>query len=244
MPAYAIGDIHGRLDELERLHALIAADRAGPGEARAPVVHIGDLCDRGRETRGVFAFILDGLARGAPWLVVKGNHEAMMSDLLEAEPGSDEEREARLRWLHPGNGGLETLASYGVGLHGAGPIAERARAAIPAAHRAFIRLLPSHIALDGLFFVHAGIRPGVPLDAQSEADMLWIRGPFLYDTSDHGALIVHGHTPVEEVTHYGNRVNLDTGAGYGRPASAVAIEGREVWELSDAGRRPVVPLAG
>ena len=85
------------------------------------------------------------------------------------------------------------------------------------------------------------IRPGVPLDAQAEDDLLWIRRPFLDDPRDHGALVVHGHTPVDRVTHYGNRLNIDTGAGYGRTLSAVVIEGDRVWLLGPGGRQPVLP---
>jgi serine/threonine protein phosphatase 1 len=91
-------------------------------------------------------------------------------------------------------------------------------------------------------FVHAGIRPGVALDAQDEDDLIWIRGDFLHDTRDHGALIVHGHTPVARVELHPNRLALDTGAAYGGPLSAVAIEGRAVYLLTDQGRVPVRPM--
>lgn len=90
--------------------------------------------------------------------------------------------------------------------------------------------------------MHAGIRPpGVALEDQTEDDLTWIRGgEFHKDMSDHGPLIVHGHTPVDEVTHYGNRLNLDTGAAYGKALSAVVIEGREAWLLThEGGRQPV-----
>ena len=81
----------------------------------------------------------------------------------------------------------------------------------------------------------------MPLDAQAEDELLWIRRPFLDDPRDHGALVVHGHTPVDRVTHYGNRLNIDTGAGYGRTLSAVVIEGDRVWLLGPGGRQPVLP---
>jgi serine/threonine protein phosphatase 1 len=82
----------------------------------------------------------------------------------------------------------------------------------------------------------------VPLDQQRDEDLLWIRDPFLYSTTDHGPLIVHGHTPVDTVTHYGNRLAIDAGAGYGRALSAVAIEGRRAWLLTEGGRVPVDPV--
>jgi serine/threonine protein phosphatase 1 len=113
--------------------------------------------------------------------------------------------------------------------------------AVPEAHRRFVRDLALMHRVGGIVFVHAGLRPGVPLDQQAEDDLLWIRREFLEDTRDHGGLVVHGHTPVDAVTHYGNRLNLDTGAGYGRPLSVVVIEDGAVWQLTKAGRVAVRP---
>ncbi len=112
---------------------------------------------------------------------------------------------------------------------------------MPAHHRAFLAGLPCNHRAPGLFFAHAGIRPGVPLDRQTEDDLCWIRGPFIDDPRDHGALIVHGHTPVDRVTHYCNRVNIDTGAGHGRALSVIVIEDGEVLELLPGGCRRIVP---
>jgi len=234
MRCYAIGDIHGHRAKLEQAHRLIRADRVRTHDAKAPVVHVGDLCDRGPDTRGVLDFLLAGRDRGEPWVVLKGNHDAMMADFLDGAPGT--------AWLMEPNGGRATLASYGVsGLSvlRRDTLREAARARIPARHIAFLHALPASFRLDDLFFCHAGIRPGIPLDAQREEDLLWIREPFLSSTADHGALIVHGHTPVERVTHYGNRLAIDTGAGFGGPLSAVAIEGRNAWLLTEGGRVPV-----
>jgi serine/threonine protein phosphatase 1 len=114
---------------------------------------------------------------------------------------------------------------------------------VPEAHLAFLRGLPRQFAHEDCLCVHAGIRPGVPLDAQDPEDLIWIRGPFLKDWRDHGPLIVHGHTPVERVEHHGNRLAIDTGAGYGGPVSAVAVEGRAAFLLTNAGRVPLRPLA-
>mgnify|MGYP001766801930 CR=1 FL=1 len=97
------------------------------------------------------------------------------------------------------------------------------------------RLQPYSL-IGAVLFAHAGIRPGIDLHAQTEDDLLWIRREFLEDTRDHGALVVHGHTPVDAVTHYGNRVNIDTGAGYGDALSAIAIEDGNVWVLTAKGR--------
>jgi serine/threonine protein phosphatase 1 len=124
------------------------------------------------------------------------------------------------------------------------PVHADAVAAVPAAHRAFLAGLPLMHRAGDVLFVHAGIRPGVPLDAQAEDDLLWIREGFLDDPRDHGALVVHGHTAVTAPEHHGNRVNIDTRAGYGGALTAVAIEGRAVFVLGPGGRRPLLPAWG
>lgn len=244
MRTYAIGDIHGQRDKLEAAHARIAADRIEHGAADAPVIHIGDLVDRGPDSRGVIEFLLHGLARGEPWVVLKGNHDRMFAGFLEDPDSHDPGLREGLHWIDPRLGGGATLASYGVA--GAGErmlldLHDEALAAVPAAHASFLRRLPAYHLRDGVAYVHAGIRPGVPLGQQSEDDLLWIRRTFLDDPRDHGVLVVHGHTPVDAVTHYGNRLNIDTGAGYGRALSVVVIEDGRVWQLGPRGREPVVP---
>lgn len=112
---------------------------------------------------------------------------------------------------------------------------------VPASHLAYLAALPTHHLRGACLFVHAGVRPGIDLHDQTEDDLLWIRTDFLDDTRDHGALVVHGHTPVDRVTHYGNRLNLDTGAGYGKAMSAVVIEGADVFRLTPKGRERVKP---
>jgi len=244
MRAYAIGDIHGYLGELERAHALIAEDRARSGDRAAPVIHIGDLCDRGPDTMGVIDFLLAGIGRGEPWRTVKGNHDRMMERFLEDEPRHDPHLVVGMHWLHPRLGGIETLASYGIAIgedERMTHLHRRVREAVPEAHRAFLSALPCHIEVGDLLFVHAGIRPGVPLAEQTEDDLLWIREPFLSSKADHGWLVVHGHTPSEVVEHHGNRLGIDTGAGFGKPLVPVVIEGRDVWALTEAGRVAVIP---
>ncbi len=244
MPIYAIGDIHGHRDKLEQVHALIADDRAREGLADAKVVHVGDLCDRGPDTRGVIDFLMAGQARGEPWLVLKGNHDRMMEMFLEDYPRQDSYLMMGWDWFHEGIGGIETLTSYGIEPGEKERIFEfhaRARDAVPEAHRAFVAGLLTSFETDEQIFVHAGIRPGIPLAEQSETDLLWIRHEFHDDKRDHGKLVVHGHTPIKAVIHYGNRVNLDTGAGYGKAVSAVVIEGRDVWLLTDQGRVRIAP---
>lgn len=242
MLTYAIGDIHGRLDKLRAVHALIAEDRRRAGAAAAEVVHLGDLVDRGPESAGVIEFLRDGIARGERWKVLRGNHDRMFLDFLDG--GDLSGGWSGADWLRPSFGGTETLASYGVAARGGQPerLREQALARVPQAHRDFLGALPLWHRAGAAVFVHAGIRPGVPMELQTEEDLIWIRAPFLFDQSDHGALIVHGHTPEDEVTHHGNRLAVDTGAGYGRALSAVAVEGWRAWLITRDGRVPLTPV--
>lgn len=238
MHLYAIGDIHGQLGLLKAAHDLIAADiaRHGPG----PVIHVGDLVDRGPDSRGVIDFLINGIAEGRDWLVLKGNHDRMFTRFLTDPWGPEPGLRAELSWLHPRLGGADTLRSYGVRNAGDRPVESvhaEALAAVPPAHLAFLTDRPPlHLAGD-CAFVHAGIRPGVALSDQTETDLVWIREPFLSETASFGPLIVHGHTALDQATHYGNRLNLDSGAAYGGPLSAVVIEGREAALLTPQGRR-------
>lgn len=239
MRTYAIGDIHGHLDLLKAAHALIAADRAAIGDTEAPVVHIGDLVDRGPDSNGVVEYLLQGQAAGTPWVVLKGNHDRLFTLFMADPAGRDPRLRADLAWLHPRLGGGATLASYGLHAPADRPLAQvhaEAQEAVPAGHLGFLRTLPTYFLRGDVLFVHAGVRPGIDLRQQTEDDLLWIRHEFLEDSRDHGALVVHGHTALTEPTHYGNRLNLDSGAAYGGPLTAVVIEGREVWHLTDAGR--------
>jgi serine/threonine protein phosphatase 1 len=240
MHLYAIGDIHGHLGLLKAAHDLIADDiaRHGPG----PAIHVGDLVDRGPDSRGVIDFLIEGLGQGRDWVVLKGNHDRMFTRFLanpwEPEPGL----RAEFNWLHPRLGGGDTLRSYGVANAGDRPVDKvhaQATAAVPANHLAFLAGCPTLYRAEDCAFVHAGIRPGVALEDQTETDLVWIRDPFLMETASHGPLIVHGHTAIDAATHYGNRLNLDSGAAYGGPLSAVVIEGREAALLTPQGRQRV-----
>ncbi len=149
-----------------------------------------------------------------------------------------------LTWLHPRLGGVETLASYGVEDAGRRPILDvhaDAVAAVPDVHTRFLNDLPLYHETEELIFVHAGIRPGIPMRQQTEHDLIWIRDGFLEDDTDHGKLVVHGHTALEEPTHFGNRIDLDSGAGYFRPLTAAVFEGRTCWILTDTGRVLLLP---
>jgi serine/threonine protein phosphatase 1 len=241
MRTYAIGDIHGQLGKLQAAHGLIAADGAGPEDV---VVHVGDLVDRGPDSRGVIDWLMAGQADGRPWVVLKGNHDRMFTGFVGNAAHVDAGLRADLSYLHPKIGGGATLASYGM-LNAAdrplGPVWAEVQEAVPPAHVAWLSELPIRFARDEALFVHAGIDPDVALEDQVEDRLLWIREPFLSDKRDHGPLIVHGHTVVDRATHYGNRLNIDSGAAYGGPLSAVVIEGRAAWLLTPEGRQPILP---
>ena len=244
MITYAIGDIHGHLDLLKQQHDLIADDMARHGAA--PIVHVGDLVDRGPDSRGVVEYLRSGVAAGRDWVVIKGNHDRMLTGYLADRRWHDPGLRPNLSWLHPRIGGAATLASYGVRNAADRPLAPlhaEAVAAVPLAHRAFLEGLPTSLRRGAAIFVHAGIRPGIAVERQDETDLVWIRTAFLEDTRDHGALIVHGHTAIDQPTHYGNRLNLDSGAAYGGPLSSVVIEGREAFHLTRAGRVRLRPVS-
>jgi len=239
-PLYAIGDIHGQLTELHRVLGLIEAD-GGPD---ANVVFLGDYTDRGPDSRGVLDLLIEGRDGGRNWSFIKGNHDRMFEWFMQDYPKHEAYLPIDLTWLHPRLGGDTTLASYGLEFTGQSrmlSVHAEALQTVPQSHLDFLRTLPLTYQTDDLFFSHAGIRPGVPLADQDEEDLIWIRKEFHTDPRIHPKLIIHGHTPVKVATHYGNRINLDTGAGYGKPLSVAVFEGRQCWLLSDAGRLALTP---
>lgn len=239
-PIYAVGDIHGQADALDRALGLIAAD----GGPRARIVFLGDLVDRGPDSRGVIERLIGGRARGRPWQVILGNHDRLFLDFLDGGALHHPRIRSGLLWTDPRLGGIDTLASYGVAAGpGADPAALRLAAleAVPGPHVDFLRGLPLTVVHDDLLFVHAGIRPGVPLAAQDPDDLIWIREPFLDWRDPHPWLVVHGHTALQHPEHAGNRVNLDGGAGWGRTLHPAVFEGRDCWLLTDTGRVRLTP---
>lgn len=228
---YAVGDIHGQLDMLRGVHAAILADlEASPCESWA-TLHIGDYVDRGPDSRGVIEYLVARAEAGAPDINLLGNHDRMFRRFLEKPGGRDPMLRRELHWLHPRLGGLATLRSYGletpeeIGWEDEALWRAPAKAAVPAAHLAFLAGLRDCFHWGGWFFAHAGVSPGLSLAMQDEDDLIWIREPFLKSRRDHGAVVVHGHTPVEEVEDHGNRIAIDTGAGYGGPLTCLVLEG-------------------
>lgn len=212
---YAIGDIHGCADQLRMLHTLIADDLAARPIAGPLLIHIGDYVDRGQYSAAVVALLSAGPPiPGLSTINLLGNHEHTM---LEALAG---ERAAGTDWLY--QGGRSTLESYG--LDPDGP-REAWADGVPASHRAWMRHLPLWHCEGGYLFVHAGIRPGIPLEDQSISDLLRIRQPFLYTDQPFDAVVVHGHTPERWLSVRHNRIGIDTGAVFGGPLTCLVLEG-------------------
>ncbi len=234
-PIYVIGDIHGHLDKLERALTLVEAD----GGADAHIVFLGDYVDRGPDSKAVIDRLIAGKDAGRNWIFLKGNHDRMFEWFLEDFPREDPHLPVELYYLQDRIGGPQTLASYGVD---AGPrdrkwdVHQQARIAVPPEHVAFLQGLRSYYAHGPLLFVHAGIRPGVPLGEQSDHDLMWIRQGFLEYQEPHPWLVVHGHTALETPTHFGNRIDLDGGAAYGRTLVPAVFEGSNVALLTETGR--------
>jgi serine/threonine protein phosphatase 1 len=223
---YAVGDVHGRLDLLARLHGLIAADAAATGASRKVIVYLGDYVDRGPDSRGVIELLMQRPLPGFEHVHLLGNHEDyLLQFLANAALGP--------HWCS--YGGLETLASYGV----RPPLSFVARDAdfeitrqaladkIPPTHVAFLRNLKLTHAEGDYLFVHAGVKPGVALAAQQSEDLLWIRDEFLDCRDDFGACIVHGHTIVTAPEERHNRIGIDTGAFATGRLTALVLEGAQ-----------------
>jgi len=217
---YVIGDIHGRLDLLDRLIGKIHGDAKDHG-ANCLTVTLGDYIDRGPDSRGVLDRLLSNPFSG-DYVALKGNHEALLQAFLE-NPAIG----AQWRQL----GGLETLHSFGIPVAAMmvgrkySEAAEQLRAALSPEHTKFLASLKTSLTVDRYFLCHAGIRPGVSLERQSPQDLLWIRDEFLSSRKDFGKIVVHGHTPTGEPEVLPNRINIDTGAFATGRLTCVVLEG-------------------
>nr|WP_111301603.1 metallophosphoesterase [Paracoccus saliphilus] len=239
MRLYAIGDIHGHLDLLKAAHERIFRD----GGRNALIAHVGDLIDRGPDSRGVVDYLMQGQRDGRPWIVTRGNHDRFLPAFLRHADWIDPGLSSGQHWVdHPGLGAAATLRSYGIDPdQPRDALLAEAHRAVPVAHADFLGGLPLWYLHPLALVVHAGIRPGVDLQHQAEDDLVWIRGPFLESGADFGPLVVHGHTALDAPALYSNRLNLDGGAAYGRPLASVVIEPGTVHLLTDAGRVPMEP---
>ena len=222
---YSIGDIHGRLDLLIRLEAMIEADLARSRPARTVAVYLGDYVDRGPDSREVIDHLLHHPPPLDEVVHLLGNHEETMCRFL-VDPWVGE------NWLR--FGGLETLKSYGVAPDSDLSAEERLirmqeafNLSVPERHWAFLEGLPLRHEEGDYLFVHAGVRPRVPLDRQRRYDLLWIRHEFLDSEGDHGRVIVHGHSISSEPEIRANRIGIDTGAFMSGRLTALVLEGGE-----------------
>jgi serine/threonine protein phosphatase 1 len=212
---YAVGDVHGRLDLLRAMEAMIEEDRRENGRYQdVIVVHLGDLVDRGFDSRRVLDHLLQGISAGPPTVLLLGNHDLWLREFVAADLIDPEQTASWMRF-----GGDATLLSYGVKLDLRKPEFERFEAAkhqlrdrFPAEHADFLGRLELAFGFGDYFFCHAGIRPELPLEQQNEANLLWIREPFLSWPGDYGKIVVHGHTVEEAPVTRVNRIGIDTGA--------------------------------
>ena len=225
---YAIGDIHGRDDLLGQLLDRIETDHRSRADARLTIVSLGDLIDRGPSSSEVIERLRTYRPDGTRLVFLSGNHEEVLLRIIDGD--------TRLvpDWLR--FGGAECLRSYGVDperLRAAPPqrMAAIVREAIPRAHIEFLRSFDDTFRAGDYLFVHAGVRPGIPLDEQSRTDLRWIREPFLGDRTDHGFIVVHGHTIREEVDELPNRIGIDTGAYRHGVLTAIGLEAGDRWFL-------------
>ena len=225
---YAIGDVHGCSDLLGEIHARIARDLERRPVDDWRVIHIGDNVDRGPDSAGALAMLMT-YRDGIHTEFLLGNHDQFLRDFLKA-PNLDEFE----LWMF--NGGAETLDSFG--LDGADltmwsrevdleEVRDKVLADAAEGLLDFLSGLSLYTQHGDYAFAHAGIMPGWPLDEQSDHDLTWIRAPFLESDLDHGAVIVHGHTPTETVELHPNRIAIDTGAVFSGVLSCLVLEGAE-----------------
>ncbi len=237
---YAVGDIHGRADLLDDLHGRIKADAGhAPAGAALTIVYLGDYVDRGADSKGVIQRLLATSLPGFRKVHLKGNHEDLFLGFLN-DPDEG--------WSWMINGGDATVRSYGVTLTGDDEssgrmmrIRDELAARVPRAHLEFLHSLQMcHVSGDYML-VHAGIRPGVALDRQSEIDFMWIRGEFLRSRADHGKVVVHGHTPAAAPQTRANRIGIDTAAFASDVLTCLVLEGTEQRFLATGGQSLIEP---
>jgi serine/threonine protein phosphatase 1 len=221
---YAIGDIHGRADLLAELFVRIDDDLKARPITGSIQVFLGDYIDRGPSSRQVIDLLIER-RRQSNVLFLEGNHEACALRFL---------RDPTVLPAWQSIGGVNTLLSYGVlPTRGDDPESQRRvctalHQAMPDSHRRFIGGLVLSFACGDFFFVHAGVRPGVPLQRQSQRDLLWIRDDFLLHEEDFGMVVVHGHTPIYKPEIRSNRINIDTGAYATGQLTCLVLEGNSV----------------
>lgn len=229
--AYAVGDVHGRLDLLDQLLARIEDDNQAREPRETYLIFLGDLIDRGPSSAQVIERLRTYQRPGFRPVFLTGNHEEVLLRLLAGEAGL---LGGYLRF-----GGAECLRNYGIDplALATEPESEALRQigrAIPDEHRSFLESFADTFRFGDYLFVHAGIRPGIELSDQRQTDLRWIRYPFLEDETDHGFVVVHGHTIYKRVDERPNRIGIDTGAYLSGILTALAVEEAERWYIDTA----------
>ena len=223
---YAVGDIHGRLDLLDEMLDRIERDISARPKARNIIVFLGDLIDRGPASAEVIERIRTYRRDGVRLVCLIGNHEEVLLRILRGNS------ELIVDWLR--FGGAQCLQSYGLDPTKLKRMpqslaAAEVKAAVPADHQRFLQELADTVTIGDYLFVHAGIRPDVPLADQSQKDLRWIREPFLGHEGHHGVVVVHGHTINTEIDLRPNRIGIDTGAYRSGVLTVLALEGSQRW---------------
>jgi serine/threonine protein phosphatase 1 len=237
--AYVVGDIHGRLDLLEQLLDKIHDEIISRPARKILLVFVGDLIDRGPNSAQVVERLRTYTHPRVRPIFLLGNHEEVLLRILAGET----DLITKWRWF----GGSECLRSYGVDPEKLGAMSdedalETIRGAVPKDHVEFLEGFDDSCRFGDFLFVHAGIRPGVEVDQQRQSDLRWIREPFLFDATDHGFIVVHGHTIRPEVEIRPNRIGIDTGAYRTGVLTALAIDGLDSWLLDTrSAEKEVIP---
>ncbi|MDH5771699.1 MAG: serine/threonine protein phosphatase [Rhodospirillaceae bacterium] len=225
---YAVGDVHGRADLLGKLLQKIIADfektkdKNGADYSKNVLVMLGDLVDRGPDSRGVLELLSanmpEEIRKNFEVIMLRGNHEVMMLDFIRG-------REDAYDWL--GNGGMEALESYDIDPHGreVDDLRREFKEKLPKSHLDLVRTMKLRKRIGGYMFVHAGLRPGVTLKNQNPDDLVWIRHSFLDSKVDFGFVVVHGHSIRREPEIRPNRIGIDTGAWMSERLTALVLEG-------------------
>ncbi|PHR21220.1 MAG: serine/threonine protein phosphatase [Sphingopyxis sp.] len=228
---YAIGDVHGRNDLLQALLDNIFKDDHDRGQAKSEIIFLGDLIDRGPDSAGVLDTAMRLKAERGNVRFLMGNHEEVY---LAAATGD----EKSVRFFNR-IGGRETILSYDITMKeyielDMPQLAERIPQLFPQNHVDFVASFEDQIVIGDYAFVHAGVRPGVPLAEQRQKDLRWIREEFLSTAEAYEKVIVYGHTINDDVLETGTRIGIDTGAYYSDKLTALGLQGSDRWYLDTA----------
>lgn len=228
---YAIGDIHGRNDLLNQLIEKIVADDQDRGDAESEIIFLGDLVDRGPDSSGVIETAMALKEQQGQVRFLMGNHEEVY---LKAATGD----EKAVKFFNR-IGGKETILSYEISMKeymdlGHAELAERIPSLFPDHHVKFVEAFEDQIIVGDYAFVHAGVRPGIPLSEQEPKDLRWIREEFLSAKEPHEKVIIYGHTINTDVVEKSNRIGIDTGAYYSEKLTAIGLQDADHWYIDTA----------